>query len=288
MGWPPGTRPHYKHLPLARPTHRLPPQAVAMCLGPTKQPLPTHRQRRDRAHVPYGGIGANTHLVAELAPVRCRGWAAPELLTACRRAPARWGTTSWGPLGWCPPVLGVRGAAAGWRGRRGRCAVPSWRRRLLLAGAPGTAHTSWARIQGAAPRGLMGPRRARHPAPCPPYRLLAGPRDRWRRRAARRPDGGVPPADGKARPRAAAAGGAAPGGRVGGGVLQPGLLWASGPRLCVCGRVEKAVPEGPRAWQRLSVPRRAARLRPQSPATDGRCLCCRMRSGPSRRRPPRG
>ncbi|GBF88618.1 hypothetical protein Rsub_01333 [Raphidocelis subcapitata] len=43
-------------------------QAAALCLGPTKQPLPTHRTRRDPARVEYGGLADNTPLVTELAP----------------------------------------------------------------------------------------------------------------------------------------------------------------------------------------------------------------------------
>jgi hypothetical protein len=39
-------------------------------MGHTKQPLPTHRMRRDRTRVEFGGIGDNSYLVTELAPVR--------------------------------------------------------------------------------------------------------------------------------------------------------------------------------------------------------------------------
>eukprot|EP00877_Chromochloris_zofingiensis_P004136 jgi/Chrzof1/13723/Cz08g09170.t1 len=47
-------------------------QGVAIALGPSKQPLPAYRDRRDRARVEYGGVADNIDVIAELAPVsRC-------------------------------------------------------------------------------------------------------------------------------------------------------------------------------------------------------------------------
>lgn len=45
-----------------------------LCLGPTKQPLPTHRHRRDRPRVEYGALADNIDLVRELAPVSILVW----------------------------------------------------------------------------------------------------------------------------------------------------------------------------------------------------------------------
>ena len=45
-------------------------QAAALSLGPTKQPLPTHRAARYRGGTAYGEIGDNVDVVSELAPVR--------------------------------------------------------------------------------------------------------------------------------------------------------------------------------------------------------------------------
>lgn len=47
-----------------------PSQAAALCLGPCKQPLPTHKHRGLPGGVDYGGVAGTTELVSELAPVR--------------------------------------------------------------------------------------------------------------------------------------------------------------------------------------------------------------------------
>lgn len=59
------------HAGCGAPRPLIPPlQAAALCLGPTKQPLPTHRTRRDPGRVEYGGLANNIPLITELAPVR--------------------------------------------------------------------------------------------------------------------------------------------------------------------------------------------------------------------------
>lgn len=45
-----------------------PAQAVALCMGPTKQPLPTHSVARYR-RVAMGDIADNTDVISELMPV---------------------------------------------------------------------------------------------------------------------------------------------------------------------------------------------------------------------------
>jgi hypothetical protein len=63
-------------------------QAAALCLGPTKQPLPTHRKAL-AAGVRHGAVADNAPLIAELAPVGWVSCPAAGLATPAGAAAAR-------------------------------------------------------------------------------------------------------------------------------------------------------------------------------------------------------